>query len=255
MQLACITLAIFLVGLVSAQRQRATKNERATKYVDPDNGITFLASPIRLFFGMSLNSALRNRITHGYVFPPLSENSTEFIGEIVAPRSTGWAGASLTGGMTESLLLLTWLDGETIIGTNRFTTPCREYNSPRPYAGPKITNLASSKVNATHWKWVYRCENCTGNFPTAYNGVSSWVYSRYPMTHRMSMSTVDKHDDHDFFAMNFGNASCFRCGLLPLGRRKHWILAAELQEALESSGQAFMTICRFPLLAPLWFCS
>lgn len=122
MQLACITLAIFLVGLVSAQRQRATKNERATKYVDPDNGITFLASPIRLFFGMSLNSALRNRvsqthimfkvsssfltiiltrlfhqITHGYVFPPLSENSTEFIGEIVAPRSTGWAGASLTG--------------------------------------------------------------------------------------------------------------------------------------------------------------
>ncbi len=26
--------------------------------------------------------------------------------------------------------------------------------------GPVLTTLPSSKVNSTHWKWVYRCQNC-----------------------------------------------------------------------------------------------
>ncbi len=32
----------------------------------------------------------------------------------------------------------------------------------RAMEGPILTNLPSTKVNETHWKWVYRCENCTG---------------------------------------------------------------------------------------------
>jgi len=30
----------------------------------------------------------------------------------------------------------------------------------RPMSGPILTDLPSTKVNSTHWKWVYRCQNC-----------------------------------------------------------------------------------------------
>lgn len=32
-------------------------------------------------------------------------------------------------------------------------------------SGPVLTDLPSTKVNATHWKWVYRCQNCISMLP------------------------------------------------------------------------------------------
>ncbi|KAG5349083.1 hypothetical protein C0989_006113, partial [Termitomyces sp. Mn162] len=74
-----------------------------TAYIDSVNGISF----------WGLNDIVHG-VTYGYVFPPLADNSTEFIGEIVAPIDTQWAGVSPTGTMLQSLLLVAWRNGNSI---------------------------------------------------------------------------------------------------------------------------------------------
>ena len=81
-------------------------------YVDPDNGITFfgLEDPV-------------HSITYGFTFPPLASNSSEFIGEIVAPFSTtAWAGVSPGGAMVNNLLLVAWPNAGSIVSSARFAT-------------------------------------------------------------------------------------------------------------------------------------
>ena len=81
------------------------------QYVDPDNGITF--------WGYTEPA---HGVTYGYIFPPLSANSNEFIGEIVAPIATKWAGVSPGGAMVNNLLLVAWPNGNSIVRSARYAT-------------------------------------------------------------------------------------------------------------------------------------
>lgn len=75
----------------------------------------------------------------------------------------------------------------------------RGYVQPLPYEGPNVTTLHSS-VNSTHWKTIYRCQNCTtwgsGGFATDGTPVFAWVIS---LTAVFDPSDVDtdfnEHDD------------------------------------------------------------
>jgi len=159
------------------------------QYVDPDNGIPFwgYTEPVH---GM----------TFGYIFPPLDSTGSlanEFIGEIVAPLDAKWAGVSPGGQMLENLLLTVWPNGNSIVRSARYATwviswlqferICRLtqrqwlctaivrvdfsllsnnlMSNCRLMSGPILTDLPSTKVNSTHWKWVYRCENCISEQP------------------------------------------------------------------------------------------
>jgi cellobiose dehydrogenase (acceptor) len=76
--------------------------------------------------------------------------------------------------MANNLLVVAWPNGNEIVSSTRWTTSddypkpiydlLTEYQSgyfqPSPYEGPKLTTIKST-VNATHWNWIYRCENCT----------------------------------------------------------------------------------------------
>ena len=59
-----------------------------------------------------------------------------------------------------------------------FFFPLSGYIQPTVYAGPTITTLQSS-VNSTHWKWIYRCQNCTswtgGTLQTNSQPVLAWA--------------------------------------------------------------------------------
>ena len=80
-------------------------------YVDPDNGITF--------FGFTEPA---HGVTYGYTFPPLvntGSNSTEFIGEIIAPINIKWAGVSPGGSMLNNLLLVAWPNAGAIVRSAR----------------------------------------------------------------------------------------------------------------------------------------
>ncbi|KAF5390938.1 hypothetical protein D9757_003923 [Collybiopsis confluens] len=170
--LSCIAVGILtLAGRALSQA--------AAQYIDPDNGITFygITDPV-------------HHVTFGYVFPPVSPASTEFIGEIVAPIDTEWAG----------LLLMAWPNGNTVMGTNRYAT---DYVQPLPYAGPIITNLPSTKVNSTHWKWVYRLWN-GGSLNTNTFGAPAWVFSSIPVDNPSDISTdFQEHTDFGFYGMDF----------------------------------------------------
>ncbi|KAG6820015.1 substrate-specific activator of APC-dependent proteolysis [Arthromyces matolae] len=170
--------------------------QTAAAYTDPDNGITFYG----------ITDAVHG-VTYGYVFPPLASNSTEFIGEIVAPIATKWAGVSPTGTMLQSLLLVAWANGNSIVRSARYATA---------FTQPVLTDLPSTKVNSTHWKWVYRCQNCvswstttggTNSIPISGFGAPAWTYSSVAVdTPSNPQSTFQEHTDFGFYGMDYSSA-------------------------------------------------
>ncbi|KAF8954798.1 hypothetical protein BDZ97DRAFT_1765737 [Flammula alnicola] len=118
--LLCLALAILpLVGLAGGA------------YVDPDNGITFFGS-----------TEAAHGVTYGYVFPPFVQtgsNSTEFIGEIVAPIAAQWAGVSPGGAMLNNLLLVAWPNAEKFVRSSRYTTQVLLPSFNGGWIGPDIT--------------------------------------------------------------------------------------------------------------------
>ncbi|KDQ52894.1 carbohydrate-binding module 1 protein [Jaapia argillacea MUCL 33604] len=150
-------------------------------------------------------------VTYGAVFPPLATsgaNPTEFIGEIVAPLAAEWIGLSLGGSMTDSLLLVAWPNAGNIVYSTRYTT---DYVLPTAYAGPIITNLPSTTVNATHWRWVFRCQNCTvwtgGSMDVTSAGAWAWAYSSVAVTTPSDPnSSMEEHTDFGFWGQNLQNA-------------------------------------------------
>ena len=78
-------------------------------YTDPGNGIVFqgYTDPV-------------HSVTYGAVFPPLTADSTEFVGEIVAPNANAWVGIALAGEMLDNLLLVAWPNGDSIVGSPRY---------------------------------------------------------------------------------------------------------------------------------------
>jgi len=64
-------------------------------------------------------------VTYGFTFPPLVTtglNSSEFIGEIVAPIAAKWAGVSPGGSMLHNLLLVAWPNNGKIVRSARYAT-------------------------------------------------------------------------------------------------------------------------------------
>lgn len=174
------------------------------QYVDPDNGIPFwgYTDPVH---GMTL----------GYIFPPLDSTgdlANEFIGEIVAPRDAKWAGVSPGGQMLQNLLLVAWPNGNSIVRSARYAT---DYVQPVAMSGPVLTDLPSSKVNSTHWKWVFRCQNCvtwststgTNSIPVGSFGVPAWVFSSAGVDDPADpQSTFQEHTDFGFFGLDYSQA-------------------------------------------------
>ncbi|KAJ7475188.1 hypothetical protein B0H11DRAFT_1633695, partial [Mycena galericulata] len=98
-----------------------------------------------------IHETTRN-ITYGFVLPPLTSlNAIEFIGEIIAPIANKWA----TLGGPDSLMVVGWPNETEIFGSPRYVGLDAQMD-----ASVNVTTIGSS-VNATHWTWIYRCENCT----------------------------------------------------------------------------------------------
>lgn len=80
----------------------------AAPYTDAKSGITFNAfqHASGYFFGIAL--------------PESSKNDSDFIATI-GGKGTGWSGASLAGPMKNSLLVVAWPNGQTILSSFRKT--------------------------------------------------------------------------------------------------------------------------------------
>ncbi|TCD65251.1 substrate-specific activator of APC-dependent proteolysis [Steccherinum ochraceum] len=174
--------------------------QTAAPYTDTENGFQFtgITDPV-------------HTVTYGLVFPPLASSgpqSTEFIGEIVAPIAAKWVGFALGGAMLQNILLVAWPNGNQIVTSTRYATA---YVQPTEYDGPTLTTLPSSHVNATHWKWVYRCQNCTswngGGLDVTSGAALAWAYSSVGVDDPADpQSTFQEHTDFGFFGMDFSSA-------------------------------------------------
>ncbi|KAJ7705314.1 hypothetical protein B0H17DRAFT_1156782 [Mycena rosella] len=170
-------------------------SQAAAQYTDPDNGITF----------WGLTDVVHN-VTYGYVFPPLATsgpNPNEYIAEIVAPLVNQWVGFALSGSMIDSLLVAAWPNNGKIVFTTRYATV---------YPGPVITTLPSTSINSTHWKWVFRCQNCTswtgGSIDvSSANAVPAWCVSTIAVDNPADPGTsMVQHTDFGFYFFQFSLA-------------------------------------------------
>jgi len=174
----------------------------AAPYTDPDNGISF--------WGITDPA---HGVTYGYVFPSDAATSNEFIGEIVAPIATKWAGISPFGSMIESVLLVAWANGNSVVRSARYAT---DYTQPQPWSTPVLTDLPTTKVNSTHWKWVFRCQKCVSwtttsgtpkSLPITGGGAPAWVFSSVAVdSPANASSTFQEHTDFGFYGMTFSQA-------------------------------------------------
>ncbi|TDL27219.1 hypothetical protein BD410DRAFT_824977 [Rickenella mellea] len=185
---------IFLTPFATAQ---------STQWCDSTNGICYQRT-----------TDATTSVSFGIVMPPLSSgsaaNSTEFIGEIIAPASYGWTGISIGGGMTTSLLLVTWPNGKTPVLSARWTAG---FVQPGVYAGPTLTILKDSVVNSTHLKTSFRCQNCTSwtggalNLGSSGSGMNFAISTKTPVDDPSNpASTFNQHDTTGGFTMNVAAA-------------------------------------------------
>ncbi|KAK4501688.1 hypothetical protein PRZ48_007497 [Zasmidium cellare] len=88
-----------------------------------------------------------------------SVGSDEYIGRfaVTNPESGTWFGISHTSGMTNSLILLTWVNEGEVMTSFRYADG---YVSPDVYTGNATLSVIDSNVNDTHYSLTYRCKDC-----------------------------------------------------------------------------------------------
>ncbi|KAG6873702.1 hypothetical protein C0995_012164 [Termitomyces sp. Mi166 len=196
-------------------------SQLGTAYTDPDNGITF----------WGLTDAVHG-VTFGYVFPPLADNSTEFIGEIVAPIATEWAGVSPTGTMLQSLLLVAWANGNSIVRSARYATDyvqpvyaialciifgnaltLLQVHSPSPSSQTFLqlkstlhtgNGFIAAKTASVAWPTT---TGGTNSIPISSFGAPAWTFSSVPVDDPSDPnSTFQEHTDFGFYGLDFSSA-------------------------------------------------
>ncbi|CZT45758.1 probable cellobiose dehydrogenase [Rhynchosporium secalis] len=189
-------------------------------YTEPNTGITFYTSvqsngTVTGGGWGSLVSA--GGFTFGMALPPtaLTVDATEYIGLIIGstPKGpvSGWSsvlhGANGMGGasMPNHLMIVAWPtgDGDTIATSFRYSP---SYQLPVMYKGTAKLTQIYSKVNATNWSLVYRCQNCflyddptqTPSNTSTKNGLFSqgWAQALTPPTNpKDAASDFGQHDN------------------------------------------------------------
>ncbi|KAI0338409.1 cellobiose dehydrogenase [Trametopsis cervina] len=177
-------------------------SQSASNYVDSGNGFQFTGI-----------TDAETKVTYGLTFPPLvtsGAQSTEFIGEVVAPVAAKWVGIALGGAMLQDLLLVAWPNAGSIVSSTRMAT---DYVQPTAYTGQAtLTTLPSTTINSTHWKWVFRCQGCTswtggGSIPVNGQGVLAWAYSNVAVDQPSNpQSTFQEHTSFGFFGIDYTQA-------------------------------------------------
>ncbi|KAM0324678.1 hypothetical protein ACHAQA_008071 [Verticillium albo-atrum] len=118
--------------------------QQTTPYTDPDTSIAF------------------QQYTHagtGFAFGiALPETaSADFIGQITAPISDGYASVSLGGGMVGQLLVVAWPEGDSVITSMRKASG---YSNPDVVTGDFSIKTIASSITETSFIYTFLCEGC-----------------------------------------------------------------------------------------------
>ncbi|CAG7847998.1 Cellobiose dehydrogenase Short=CDH; AltName: Full=Cellobiose-quinone oxidoreductase; Flags: Precursor [Serendipita indica DSM 11827] len=192
----------------------ATTFAQTSAWCDPQNSLCFQALQKKNLLDPGDTSKTYD-LTIGVAFPT-STTSDEFIGEIVATKNVAWAGYDFGGAMADNLMLIVWPNGNDFVWSTRIAAG---YVLPVPYSGPVVTQLSSSMMNSTHWKFVYRCQNCTSwtdpdgvahSISTTTQvqgyGVCLTSTSNCVATPSSASSSIRQHTDFNMWGMDISSA-------------------------------------------------
>ncbi|KAF4979194.1 hypothetical protein FZEAL_4567 [Fusarium zealandicum] len=132
------TSVLMLTGLIQAQ---------GTSYTDPDTKITFQQW-----------SDPRSNFTFGIALP--TDPTTDFIGQIWAPITEGYASLSLGSSMANKLLVVAWPDGDSVVTSLREATG---YTNPDPIEDDSVILKpikSGISVDASSFTYTFLCQGC-----------------------------------------------------------------------------------------------
>ncbi|OAL52711.1 FAD/NAD(P)-binding domain-containing protein [Pyrenochaeta sp. DS3sAY3a] len=182
---------IFTSSLLLAAGLAGVQAQSTAPYTDDITGITFqqYVSTAGLSFGIALPE----------------EAGTDFIGQISA-STTGWAAVTLTGSMRNSLLVVSWPNGDDVVSSLRTTTG---YSNPGVFDGTATIKpiAAGTSVNETGFTYTFLCEGCLiegKSFDaSAETGILGWALSTTPPTAPSVASSALQYHDGGFGIYGF----------------------------------------------------
>ncbi|KAI6869342.1 cellobiose dehydrogenase [Hortaea werneckii] len=192
----------------------STASAQTFKTYTDDNGIEFWQSTFETSVG-------DGGAQFGLALPAAAQSGfeEEYIGHLVVPKGGDdgtWMGLSHMSGMTGSLLLLSWLDGDEIMTSFRYASG---YTQPDIYNGNATLSKISQNINDTHFELTYRCENCwswdhegaTGDqIPATTSSavqIIGWAQAtQAPNSPSDADSDIKQHDDDGIFGAAVGSA-------------------------------------------------
>ncbi|KAH0341203.1 FAD/NAD(P)-binding domain-containing protein, partial [Aureobasidium melanogenum] len=172
---------------------------QSVAYTDPNTGIDFMS------FEDSDSGARFSVATPETL-------GTDFIGQIVAPTTEGWAGLDLSAQMANHILVVAWPDGKEVMSSVREATG---YTTPPVYTGNVTTTPIANGtfVNSTHFSYTFVCNGCiTGesdSFPNTVKGNAfGWAYSSdAPAKPSAADTALNMHSGFGAFAIIFASSS------------------------------------------------
>ncbi|KAH8663890.1 cellobiose dehydrogenase [Ilyonectria robusta] len=180
--LASLVLGLGLLGTVISAQQSSSA------FTDPNTGITF------------------QQVTQGaYSFGiALPENpTTDFIGRISAQASEGWAGVSLAGMMSGSLMVVAWPHEDEIVGSLRHSTG---YSSPGLFSGSASlrTIPEGTSFDGASYTFTFLCEGCIQTDGTTFAADASSTTVGYGLSTATVNAPADPASRLTFHAAGFG---------------------------------------------------
>ncbi|KAI4842060.1 FAD/NAD(P)-binding domain-containing protein [Aureobasidium sp. EXF-8845] len=136
----------------------------------------------------------------------------DFIGQIVAPTTQGWAGLDMSAQMANHILVVAWPNGEEVMASVREASG---YTTPPVYTGNATTTPIANGtfVNSTHFSYTFVCNGCiTGDedsFPSTVKGNAfGWAFSDDAVAKPSAADTaLNMHSGFGAFAVIFANSS------------------------------------------------
>jgi cellobiose dehydrogenase (acceptor) len=185
-----IVVALALgVGLVGGQ---------STAFTDPQTGITY-------------QQISREDYTFGVALP--EKPTGDFIGRISAKGSQGWAGVSLGGRMTNSLMVVAWPHENKVVSSLRHSMG---YASPGPNANASISLKAipaGTSFDGKTYTYTFLCKGCAHKDRSTFAADASLIdigygYAAEGVTSPANtLSTLSFHSSgFGLFGLNLANA-------------------------------------------------
>lgn len=163
----------------------------STTYVDPDTNISFQRwtdSSTSYSFGIALPSS----------------PSTDFIGQISAPITEGYAAVALRTSMAGSLLIVAWPDGDSVVSSLREATG---YSNPDVLDDSTVTLKVieeGTSVNSTAFTYTFLCEGCIKTDDTTFAANDTTAALGWALSTTALDDTSDSSGALNYHSAGFG---------------------------------------------------